>query len=324
EETIKENQNANPKSSAGIIDMEDTVDRDGFAKVHRIACEKGELTYTDAVTGFMVFTELAHKQRGKCCGSGCRHCPYSHQNVTNKAAKIQQPAILYRATTTKHPSELFSIDSNKDIKVLFFSGGKDSFLTIRALVRDYNEKGPFGLVLLTTFDATTRVIAHQEVSIDEVIKQASHLNITLLGVPLRRGSGETYFDRIHKGMQSVKAAIPKESRISALVFGDLHLSHIKEWRDNVLGEMDFDLEYPLWKVPYSQLLDDLEASQVPCEVSGSSREEVPVGAYFDRTLSTQLLQVGIDGFGEEGEFHSLAKVFDVSRDVALGLPNDKA
>lgn len=26
--------------------------------------------------GFMVFTEAYHLQRGTCCGSGCRHCPY--------------------------------------------------------------------------------------------------------------------------------------------------------------------------------------------------------------------------------------------------------
>jgi diphthamide synthase (EF-2-diphthine--ammonia ligase) len=173
---------------------------------------------------------------------------------------------------------------------------------------------------LTTFDATSRVIAHQEVSIDEVIKQASHLNITLLGVPLRCGSGETYFDRVHKGLQAVKAAIPLDSRISTLVFGDLHLSHIKEWRDNVLSKLDYALEYPLWKVPYSNLLEDLEDSKVPCQVSGSSREEVIVGSFFNRKLYSQLLEVGIDGFGEEGEFHSLARVFDVPRQVALGLP----
>ena len=26
--------------------------------------------------GFMVFTAKFHLQRGSCCGSGCRHCPY--------------------------------------------------------------------------------------------------------------------------------------------------------------------------------------------------------------------------------------------------------
>ena len=26
--------------------------------------------------GYCVFTELYHKQRGFCCKSGCKHCPY--------------------------------------------------------------------------------------------------------------------------------------------------------------------------------------------------------------------------------------------------------
>ncbi|WP_237563190.1 DUF5522 domain-containing protein [Algoriphagus kandeliae] len=25
----------------------------------------------------MVFTEKYHRKRGYCCGSGCKHCPYS-------------------------------------------------------------------------------------------------------------------------------------------------------------------------------------------------------------------------------------------------------
>jgi hypothetical protein len=27
--------------------------------------------------GYWVFTEHYHRQRGYCCGSGCRHCPYT-------------------------------------------------------------------------------------------------------------------------------------------------------------------------------------------------------------------------------------------------------
>ena len=26
--------------------------------------------------GYVVFTEAYHLQRGNCCGSGCRHCPF--------------------------------------------------------------------------------------------------------------------------------------------------------------------------------------------------------------------------------------------------------
>ena len=50
-------------------------------EAHRRASEAGLTHYTDPETGFVVFTALAHKQRGYCCGSGCRHCPYGHENV---------------------------------------------------------------------------------------------------------------------------------------------------------------------------------------------------------------------------------------------------
>jgi len=38
--------------------------------------------YIDEKTGFIVFTEYYHLQRGKCCGQGCRHCPYEPRHTT--------------------------------------------------------------------------------------------------------------------------------------------------------------------------------------------------------------------------------------------------
>jgi len=31
--------------------------------------------------GLMVLTEKFHRDRGYCCGNGCRHCPYEYKNV---------------------------------------------------------------------------------------------------------------------------------------------------------------------------------------------------------------------------------------------------
>ena len=31
--------------------------------------------------GYMVFTEYYLLQRGRCCGSGCRHCPYRKRDT---------------------------------------------------------------------------------------------------------------------------------------------------------------------------------------------------------------------------------------------------
>jgi iron complex transport system substrate-binding protein len=60
-------------NGAGIPDLEDLVtETDGpdFYSAHKQACEEEKLFYNDPATGYKVFTELAHKKRGKCCGSG--------------------------------------------------------------------------------------------------------------------------------------------------------------------------------------------------------------------------------------------------------------
>ena len=31
--------------------------------------------------GYMVFTEAYHLKKGKCCGNGCKHCPYNYNEV---------------------------------------------------------------------------------------------------------------------------------------------------------------------------------------------------------------------------------------------------
>jgi len=46
--------------------------------MHRLATAWGRGQYYDPSTGFMVFTSSFLKQQlQKCCGLGCRHCPYS-------------------------------------------------------------------------------------------------------------------------------------------------------------------------------------------------------------------------------------------------------
>lgn len=44
--------------------------------LHAAAVERGERSYRDPRSGLLVMTSLAHLDRGYCCESGCRHCPY--------------------------------------------------------------------------------------------------------------------------------------------------------------------------------------------------------------------------------------------------------
>lgn len=41
----------------------------------------------------VVFTALFHLQRDKCCGKGCRHCPYDP--IHQKDNKIIQKEFVY-------------------------------------------------------------------------------------------------------------------------------------------------------------------------------------------------------------------------------------
>ncbi|XP_031164338.1 uncharacterized protein C1orf53 homolog [Sander lucioperca] len=64
-------------------------------RAHREACEAKKQMYVDPSSGYKVFTEYAHLQRGKCCGSACRHCPYGQVNVKDPAMKKQFNSLFY-------------------------------------------------------------------------------------------------------------------------------------------------------------------------------------------------------------------------------------
>jgi len=291
----------------------------GFGVLHDQACALGQLTYTDPDTGYRVFTRVGLERRGTCCGCGCRHCPYGHANVVDKAARIQEPAFLHRRTR--------SAQRDPVQHVLFWSGGKDSLLALRTWLRPRldgsaaQEQALASLTLLTTFDAKTRIVAHQEVNIADVQRQARALDLDLVGVPLHPGM--PYLERVEAGLDRITS---DGACVESLIFGDLHLDHVKAWRDSALGGLGYRLEYPLWQVSEQVLLDDLAASGVPCVLSacpGKPPEPalagVEVGRPFDGQLVEAVRRAGWDAFGENGEFHTLAQVWLTSRERALGI-----
>lgn len=45
-------------------------------RAHDLAVAKGQSGYLDPASGLFVMTASALAARERCCGSGCRHCPY--------------------------------------------------------------------------------------------------------------------------------------------------------------------------------------------------------------------------------------------------------
>ena len=54
----------------------DTAGRDEILAVHRAALAAGDGGYLDPTTGLFVMTAGYLAERGTCCDTGCRHCPY--------------------------------------------------------------------------------------------------------------------------------------------------------------------------------------------------------------------------------------------------------
>lgn len=264
-------------------------------QLHAEACQQRALSYIDPSTGYQVFTAISLEGRERCCGCGCRHCPFGHIEVPSRARhKLDHDPWI-------DGERLLEVDKSCD--VLFWSGGKDSYLTYKAL----QEEQARPLVLLTTFDGRSEIIAHQELALEQIQEQAYILELPLLCVPLYPGS--EYTERVGMAIDMLIRRLP----VRRLVFGDLHLAHIKQWREEALANRwpGVSLHFPLWQVPYERLMAQLVDSGAQCTISAVVSDAlthlVEVGQTFDQSL-LRVLPEGIDPFGENGEFHTYIRL----------------
>jgi ATP-binding cassette subfamily B (MDR/TAP) protein 1 len=195
--------------------------------------------------------------------------------------------------------------------LLFWSGGKDSFLALRRLLAEV--RAP--ILLLTTFDSANERVDEQELPLATIRQQARALRLPILLVPLHPHRG--YLTALDEAL----AVARRQLTVGRLVFGDLHQRRVRDWREQHLGTRyapeGIGMHFPLWKLPYARLLDDLEASGVECRLTAVAaaalRGSVARGARFDRRLIARLPE-GIDAFGECGEFHTRV---ELSSDAAM-------
>ena len=187
--------------------------------------------------------------------------------------------------------------------LLFWSGGKDAFLALRYL-QDESEENP---VLITTYDDESGHVPHQNIPIQRVQYQAMKLGLLLYTVPLSYpSSNEQYIEAIRKSLEQLPFTIHH------LVFGDLHLEDIREWREETFSDMGYQTRFPIWEKPYDELFERLEEEKLSVKISGVMSEYdgyIKPGDPFTREYANSLPE-HIDRMGENGEFHTEV-LFDV-------------
>lgn len=122
--------------------------------------------------------------------------------------------------------------------VLFWSGGKDSYLALMAL-----QETASNIVLCTTF--ANGMVGHQEIPVEMIKRQAKHLHLPLILIALK--SDQRYEERV------LNTLLPFQPR--SFAFGDLHLEGIRAWREQYFA--DVPLLFPIWKTEYPDLLERL-------------------------------------------------------------------
>jgi diphthamide synthase (EF-2-diphthine--ammonia ligase) len=98
--------------------------------------------------------------------------------------------------------------------------------------------------------------------------------------------------------------------IECLVFGDLHLKDIRQWRVDTWSK--YEVSTPLFNVPYEKLLTQLWRYKKEMNLSitlstdiKTSSRVLPIGTAYTQELIFELEKSNIDLMLENGEGHTL-------------------
>ena len=138
---------------------------------------------------------------------------------------------------------------------------------------------------------------------DEIRRHAEALGIPLRVVPLPWPcSNEEYLARWGAVWQAAAG-----EGISAAVFGDIHLTDIRTFRENALSGTGVSPIFPLWGRESRELAHDMIAGGVHATVTAVDESRLNrglIGRRFDEGFVAELPE-GIDACGENGEFHTV-------------------
>jgi uncharacterized protein (TIGR00290 family) len=187
----------------------------------------------------------------------------------------------------------------KEQVIISWSGGKDSAMALHEIIKSDKYEA---VVLLTTVTADyDRISMH---GIREVLleHQAEALGLPLEKVFISSDSGNDYYE---SQMLSVLSKY-KADGIRSVVFGDIFLEDVRNYRIENLGKIQMQGIFPLWGMDTATLADQFITlgfqAALSCVDSQFLGREF-AGRRYDREMLGALPD-GVDPCGENGEFHS--------------------
>jgi uncharacterized protein (TIGR00290 family) len=180
-----------------------------------------------------------------------------------------------------------------------WSGGKDSALALQRL----NNNKEFEIVHLHCVigENTRRVGLHG------VREELIELQAAAIGLPLVKGYlKESESNHQYEGLVKSLYARFRDEGITHIMFGDIFLEDLKEYRERLLKESGLIPVYPLWTEKSEHLLQEFLSQGFKTVICACNDLSFHAGL-LGRTIDMRFLDdvpPGIDPCGENGEFHS--------------------
>ncbi len=183
--------------------------------------------------------------------------------------------------------------------IVSWSGGKDSTLALYEILK--SQKYHVAALLTTVTEDYDRISMHG------VRRSLLEQQTAALGLPLakvfipKNASNEEYETQMERMLAKYKA-----DGITSVVFGDIFLEDLRQYREDKLATLNMRGIFPIWKEDTSKLahsLIDLGFKAITTCVDTHALGRGFVGRMIDEQFLSELPPM-VDVCGENGEYHS--------------------
>jgi len=186
----------------------------------------------------------------------------------------------------------------KEKAIIGWSGGKDSALALFEVLKSGIEV----LELLTTVTQEYDRVSIHDVRTVLLEKQAEALDLPLEKMMLPKGAADKDYEK--ELLTTLRSH--RNRGVLSVIFGDIFLQDVKQYREQLLSKIGMHGIYPLWGRDTTELAArfiDLGFKAIITVTDGNVLGKEFSGREYDRKFLADL-PAGVDPCGENGEFHS--------------------
>jgi uncharacterized protein (TIGR00290 family) len=180
-----------------------------------------------------------------------------------------------------------------------WSSGKDSAMALHVVGTDADLDVT---ALLVTMNAEADRVAMHAVRRELLAAQAARLDLPVHVVDIPSPCPND----VYEAAMTSALAVARDAGVERMVFGDLFLEDVRDYRETRLAGTGITPVFPLWGRPTDRLARDMLGAGVRAVltcIDPTVLEPELAGRAFDEALLAEL-PPGVDPCGERGEFHT--------------------